>query len=287
MFRSPRATLTSAVKHPRSLDLAALIVVISAACSAGFLMTRVGQLAALDQQVRQLESFGVAITDDAYEQLRRVVPYRPVVSAALIVIGWPILWLSSAGVVHWFGRRAGRGEATFPQVLTVVVHASAILAGARLHLRADQLRARIVGRGDEPRQRPAGIWRFDIFRAPARRRGYLHRMVGGAHCAWIEHSVSDAHAADCAMAVWRIRGRRRCACVDPGFTRRRLVVPKQEDHRRRAGSRPHRFGRRIRVVVATLHGARRHGRGHPCARSRGRCVGIGQDPAETVRQHQR
>ncbi len=128
MVRSPRATLTSAVKNPRSLDLAALIVVISAACSAGFLMTRVGQLAALDQQVRQLESFGVAITDDAYEQLRRVVPYRPVVSAALIVIGWPILWLLGAGVVHWFGRRAGRGEPTFSQVLTVVVHASAILA---------------------------------------------------------------------------------------------------------------------------------------------------------------
>ena len=59
MVRSPRATLTSAVAHPRSLDLAILIVVISAVCSAGFLMTRVGQLAALDQQVRQLESFGV------------------------------------------------------------------------------------------------------------------------------------------------------------------------------------------------------------------------------------
>ena len=55
-----------------------LIVAISAVCSAGFLMTRVGQLAALDQQVRQLESFGVAITDDTYEQLRDVVPYRPV-----------------------------------------------------------------------------------------------------------------------------------------------------------------------------------------------------------------
>ncbi len=128
MVRSPRATLTSAVKNPRSLDLAALIVVMSAACSAGFLMTRVGQLAALDQQVRQLESFGVTITDGAYEQLRHVVPYRPVVSAVLIVIGWPILWLLGAGVVYWFGRRAGRGEPTFSQVLTVVVHASAILA---------------------------------------------------------------------------------------------------------------------------------------------------------------
>ncbi|MEO5740573.1 MAG: hypothetical protein ABIS29_08265, partial [Vicinamibacterales bacterium] len=52
MVRSPRATLTSVIENPRSLDLAVLIVAISAVCSAGFLMTRVGRLAALDQQVR-------------------------------------------------------------------------------------------------------------------------------------------------------------------------------------------------------------------------------------------
>jgi hypothetical protein len=151
MVRSPRATLAGAVRDPRSLDLGVLIIVISAACSAGFLMTRVGQLAALDQQVRQLESFGVVITDDTYEQLRGVVPYRPVASAALIVIGWPILWLLTARVLQWFGNRTAhglprrpvhpgaerevgsgerpaRGLATFAQVLTVVVHASAIFA---------------------------------------------------------------------------------------------------------------------------------------------------------------
>ncbi len=106
-------------------------------------MTRVGQLAALDQQVRQLESFGVAITDDTYEQLRDLVPYRPVASAAFIVIGWPILWLLTARVLQWFGNRSRRctlrlartqeraartSQATFAQVLTVVVHASAIFA---------------------------------------------------------------------------------------------------------------------------------------------------------------
>ena len=35
-------------------------------------MTRVGQLAALDQQVRQLESFGaIVVTDETYAELRR------------------------------------------------------------------------------------------------------------------------------------------------------------------------------------------------------------------------
>lgn len=128
MVRSPKATLTEAVRHPRSLDLAVVIVAIAAVCNSGFLMTRVGQLAALDQQVRQLESFGVVITDERYEALRAMVPYRPIVTAAVIIIGWPVMWLLSARAVQWLGRRMGRGEATFQQVLTIVVHASAILA---------------------------------------------------------------------------------------------------------------------------------------------------------------
>lgn len=128
MIRSPRATLADAIGNPRSLDLALVIVAISAACSAGFLLTRVGQLAALDQQVRYLESFGAVITDESYADLRRLVPYRPMIDAAFVIIGWPILWLLSARVVQWAGDRAGRGEPGFRQVLTVIVHASAIFA---------------------------------------------------------------------------------------------------------------------------------------------------------------
>ena len=128
MVRSPRVTLTHVVNHPRSLDLGVLIVVVSAACSSGFLMTRVGQLAALDQHVRQLESFGATVTDERYEDLRALVPYRPAISAAVIAIGWPVLWLAMARSIQWFGRRAGRGEAAFRQVLAVVVHAWAIFA---------------------------------------------------------------------------------------------------------------------------------------------------------------
>ena len=128
MVTSPRLTLTNAIRNPRSVDLGILIVVVSALCSAGFLMTRVGRLASLDQQVRQLESFGVMITDQQYEQLRAIVPYRPLISAGMIVLGWPLLWLVTARVLQWIGNRGGRREASFGHVLTIVVHASAILA---------------------------------------------------------------------------------------------------------------------------------------------------------------
>ena len=128
MVRTPRATLADAISNPRSLDLAVLIIAISAACSAGFLLTRVGQLAALDQQVRQLESFGAVITDETYADLRKLVPYRPMIDGAVILIGWPIFWLLSARVVQWAAVRAGRHDRSFEQVLTVMVHASAIFA---------------------------------------------------------------------------------------------------------------------------------------------------------------
>jgi hypothetical protein len=136
MVRSPRATLTDAVRHSRSVDLAVLIIVISVVCSSGFLLTRVGQLAALDQQVRQLESFGVVVTDDTYETLRAMVPYRPMVSAALIAVGWPILWVSAArllvGVCDRIVGPPRRSDESLArrraQALTIVVHASAIFA---------------------------------------------------------------------------------------------------------------------------------------------------------------
>jgi hypothetical protein len=128
MVRTPRATLTDAISNPRSVDLAVVIIAIAAACSAGFLLTRVGQLAALDQQVRQLESFGAVITDETYADLRELVPYRPMIDAAVILIGWPIFWLVSARVVQWVAIRSGRRERSFEQVLTVMVHVSAIFA---------------------------------------------------------------------------------------------------------------------------------------------------------------
>jgi hypothetical protein len=128
MVRSPRATLTSAVISPRSIDLAILIVAISAICSATFLMTPVGQLAALDQQVRQLESFGVVVDDAGYAELRRWVPYRPAISVAVIAVGWPVLWITLAAILRAFGNRLTERQATFAQVLTVVVHASALFA---------------------------------------------------------------------------------------------------------------------------------------------------------------
>ena len=128
MVRSPRATLVSVARTPQSLDLAVLIVVISAICSVGFLMTRVGRLAALDQEVRQLESMGTVVTAEFYARLRAMLPYRSVLSAGGIIVGWPLLWAFTAMMLTALGNRVTQRHATFAQMFAVVVHASSVLA---------------------------------------------------------------------------------------------------------------------------------------------------------------
>lgn len=128
MLRSPRATLRQAIAQPRSLDLACVILFMSAACSSAFFLTDVGRLAGLDQQVRQLESFGTVVTDDTYARLREWSRYRPAISAGIILAGWPALWVLLASLVKAVGDRATGVTAPFARVLTVVVHASSVLA---------------------------------------------------------------------------------------------------------------------------------------------------------------
>jgi hypothetical protein len=128
MLKSPRATLAEAIARPRSLDLGLLIVLASAVCSVSFLVTRVGRLAALDQQVRQLESVGTVVTDSLYTALRNWARYRPLLSAVGIIVGWPLLWAGSAAIIRAIANRASEVNATFPQVFTVIVHASSVFA---------------------------------------------------------------------------------------------------------------------------------------------------------------
>jgi hypothetical protein len=128
MLKSPRQTLAGAIERPHVFDLAVLIVLISAACSAAFLSTRVGRLAALDQQVRQLESLGTPITDQVYAQVRSWQRYRLVISMATILVGWPLMWVAGAAIIRAIGKGLSQTTPTFAQVLTVLVLASSVLA---------------------------------------------------------------------------------------------------------------------------------------------------------------
>ena len=46
----------------------------------------------------------------------------------MILIGWPLLWVAAAAALQWLGNRGSGAQATFGQVLTVVVHAASVFA---------------------------------------------------------------------------------------------------------------------------------------------------------------
>ena len=189
MLRSPRATLNSVVVQPRSIDLAILIVFIAGVCSAGFLMTRVGQLAALDQQVRQLESFGAVINDETYAELRRWVPYRPVISAAVILMGWPGLWVALAAIAKAVGNHTSRRQVTFAQVHAVIVHASAVFALRSVIAAPVNYARESIGGATSSEPPAACVWRVDVPGAVTRGGRHFRVVVGSSRCDGARHSV--------------------------------------------------------------------------------------------------
>jgi hypothetical protein len=128
MIAAPRATLAAVVSRPRWLDIGLLIIFIAVVCDTTFLATDIGRLAALDQQVRQLESVGVDVDDELYAELLSLQPYQPLIEAASIVIGWPLAWFAVALVIQRTFKRGGRVDVPFVAVLAVVVHASSVFA---------------------------------------------------------------------------------------------------------------------------------------------------------------
>lgn len=128
ILTAPRATFAEAAAYPRSLAVTLLVVVVAASCTLAFRVTQVGQLAALDRQVRQIESVGIEMTDHLYERLESTQPQLIGLSLAGIVLGWPLLWILLAVVLKAAYDRGGPTPARFRQVYAVVAHASLVFA---------------------------------------------------------------------------------------------------------------------------------------------------------------
>jgi len=84
----------------------------------------------LDASIRQIESLGITVSDEMYEQTRQGImnptPARLAFSAAAMLIFPPIVWAILAGVAYLvFGVFTG-GTATFRQIYAVVVHSSVV-----------------------------------------------------------------------------------------------------------------------------------------------------------------
>ena len=128
VFTAPRDTFGSVVVSPKWFGMLALTAVIVAVFTALPLTTPAGQQAALDQQVTQMQSFGMEVNDQMYEAFEKGASRMPYTTGISVLVVSPIIALILAGILFAIFNAAMGGEASFKQVLAVLTHAGAISA---------------------------------------------------------------------------------------------------------------------------------------------------------------
>lgn len=130
ILTAPRQTFAAVVAHPRWLLMALVVVVVTGGAQLWFQSTEVGKQVTLDATIRQIESMGVTVSDEMYEQTRQGImnpsPARLGFSVVAMLVFPAIMWAVLAGVAYLvFGVFTG-GSATFRQLYAVAVHSSVV-----------------------------------------------------------------------------------------------------------------------------------------------------------------
>jgi hypothetical protein len=126
VLTSPREAFADVVARPRWLGMMLVVILITAVCTGGFLMTAVGQQAYLDNQIESTKRWVGEVSEAQVAGMERMLPYAGPISAVSIAIIMPIMWLVIAGILFAVFSAALGGTATFKQVFAVTVHSSAI-----------------------------------------------------------------------------------------------------------------------------------------------------------------
>src|SRR5216683_2602716 len=125
---APRATYADIAARPRVVGALTFVLAVIVTATFVFLSTEVGQQASLDNQVRQMESFGRTVSDAQYQQMERMAPYARYFAAGFQLVLTPIMALIVAGVTFAIFNAVLGGDATFKQVYAVVVHSGVVLS---------------------------------------------------------------------------------------------------------------------------------------------------------------
>jgi hypothetical protein len=129
---SPRETYANVASHPRWFGVLAVIVLIGATGVFALMSTEVGKTAALDQQVRMMESFGMKLTDAQYARLERGMNRAPSTGAIGQAITLPLAAAIIAGVLIGIFNALLGGDAKFKQVFAVVCHSGVVISLAQI-----------------------------------------------------------------------------------------------------------------------------------------------------------
>lgn len=123
---APQETFRSIVAHPRAFGMLALITIFMVVVTFAFLSTQVGREALLDQQISQMEAFGVDVSDQQIDQMEARVGLSAYIGAGSQLVAIPVIYLIMAGLLFAIFSAAMGGTASFKQVFTVVTHAGAV-----------------------------------------------------------------------------------------------------------------------------------------------------------------
>jgi membrane protein, antimicrobial resistance system len=123
---APRDTFQSIVPFPKWLGMLALTTVLSAFFTALPMTTDAGKQAAIENQVQQLQSFGVQVSDQMSEQMEKGAGRIPYTTGISILFVAPIIAVIFSGILFAIFNAALGGEASFKQLFAVFVHAGAV-----------------------------------------------------------------------------------------------------------------------------------------------------------------
>jgi hypothetical protein len=126
VITSPGETFKSVVAHPKWLGVLAITMVLSAIFATLPMTTPGGQQAAIDSQVKTMESFGMQISDAAYSQMQQGAARMPYTTGISVLIIGPIMTVILSAILFGIFAITG-GGATFKQVFTVYVHSGIIM----------------------------------------------------------------------------------------------------------------------------------------------------------------
>ena len=123
---TPRRTFGDVMRQPKWLG--ALTVVTGAMAGGGgwLASTELGQQMLLEQQVSVMESVGITITDEVYDQLAGRLEYATYFTAGGTIVSIPLVTLIIAGVVWTVCYVLLGAHAPFRAMYAVVVHVGAV-----------------------------------------------------------------------------------------------------------------------------------------------------------------
>jgi hypothetical protein len=126
IITAPKETFQAVAAHPRWLGMLLVCTILVAVCTALPMTTEAGKEATLRQQVEGMESFGMQVSDQMYEQLRGRMWFAPYQTGIAILILSPIFTVLVAGILYLIFNVMMGGERTFKQMYAVLVHAGVI-----------------------------------------------------------------------------------------------------------------------------------------------------------------